>query len=331
MKKYAKRAVLGLVGVVLLLLVWGVLIEPRLIDEREEVALIPGLPTAWEAKQVALVADFQVGMWMNNTDTARRIVARLIERRPAAVLIAGDFVYKPTEEEEKDDVREEYDQEEYQEALAEINTAVGLVRPLTEAGIPVYAVLGNHDYAMMTPGDVKLEWLAEEISRRLEAAGVEVLDNEAAPLLFGGNIKRPQSGEETGPPLYVVGIGSHFARNDKPEVALSQVPAGAPRLALMHNPDSFAKFPANAAPLALAGHTHGGQIRVPFTPEWSWMALATKDQVHADGWIDGYGQPGNRLYVNRGIGFSYAPIRINCRPEVTLFTLRRKSPVGERR
>lgn len=45
------------------------------------------------------------------------------------------------------------------------------------------------------------------------------------------------------------------------------------------------------------------------------------DPVHADGWIDGYGKAGNRLYVNRGIGMSAVPIRINCPPELTIFTL----------
>jgi predicted MPP superfamily phosphohydrolase len=50
--------------------------------------------------------------------------------------------------------------------------------------------------------------------------------------------------------------------------------------------------------------------------------------VHADGWIRdrGFGAPGNTLYVNRGIGFSDVPIRINCPPELTLFTLRRATP-----
>ena len=91
----------------------------------------------------------------------------------------------------------------------------------------------------------------------------------------------------------------------------------------MHEPDSFAAFPANAAPLALAGHTHGGQIRIPFTDDWSWMSLFVNEKVRADGWISDFGQAGNRLYVNRGIGFSSFPIRINCRPELTVFTLRR--------
>lgn len=91
---------------------------------------------------------------------------------------------------------------------------------------------------------------------------------------------------------------------------------------MMHNPASFALFPANTAPVAVAGHTHGGQIRLPFTPEWSWLTFIKEDRVHADGWIDGYGKQRNHLYVNRGIGFSILLIRINCPPEITLFTLK---------
>jgi hypothetical protein len=51
------------------------------------------------------------------------------------------------------------------------------------------------------------------------------------------------------------------------------------------------------------------------------MSIVKADEVHVDGWIDGFGAAGNHLYVNRGIGFSIAPIRINCRPELTLLTL----------
>jgi predicted MPP superfamily phosphohydrolase len=52
------------------------------------------------------------------------------------------------------------------------------------------------------------------------------------------------------------------------------------------------------------------------------MSLLTDEKIHSDGWIENFGQAGNRLYVNRGIGFSTFPVRINCRPELTFFTLR---------
>ncbi|MFO7964211.1 MAG: hypothetical protein R6U50_09850 [Desulfobacterales bacterium] len=108
---------------------------------------------------------------------------------------------------------------------------------------------------------------------------------------------------------------------DRPEAALGQIPPNAPRLVIMHHPDTFKQFPAETAPMALAGHTHGGQIRVPGLPSWSWLTFVKGDDVHTDGWITDFGRPGNHLYVNRGIGFSALPVRINCRPELTWVTL----------
>lgn len=318
--KIAKYFVFALTGVLLLLLIWGVAIEPRLVDYNEETAIVPNLPAAWEGKRVALIADLQIGMWLGNEGTVREIVNRIIEERPAAVLIAGDFVYKPTDDDNPKDV----ESEDAGDFMNEVNEAVALLRPLIEAKIPTYAVLGNHDYGMGYPSSVKNERLAAAVRQSLSQAGVRVLENAAAPLaLSGQNSTQNDSAANSGAVLYLGGIGSRYADNDKPEVVLSQIPGGAARIIFMHNPDSFAALPANAAPLAVAGHTHGGQIRVPFLPEWSWMSLAKEEKVQADGWINGnFGQPGNRLYVNRGIGFSSFPVRINCRPELTVFTLR---------
>ncbi|HXG85042.1 MAG TPA: metallophosphoesterase [Pyrinomonadaceae bacterium] len=317
-----KYAALGLTTALLLLLIWGVAVEPRLVDFKEESAVVPDLPKEWEGKRVALIADFQVGMWLGNEDTAAKIVNRIIEERPAAVLVAGDFVYKPTDEDEPGDV----EREDVRNFMPEVNRATELLRPLINAGIPTFAVLGNHDYGMGYPDSVKNERLAVAVRQTLSQAGARVIDNAAASLVLPGeNAAQSDSAANAGANLYIVGIGSRYAGNDKPEVALSQIPDAAPRIIFMHNPDSFAAFPANSAPLALAGHTHGGQIRIPFFPEWTWMDMFRDEKVHADGWIDDFGLTGNRLYVNRGIGFRSFPARINCRPELTVFTLRGKS------
>lgn len=298
--RWLKRIGIGVLTFVILLLAWGV-IEPRLImDVQREVAPISELPPEWEGAQIAVIADLQVGMWGANLGMVRRVVQELVERRPDAVLIAGDFVYKADPDPGK-----------------EIRTAVELVRPLTTAGIPTYAVLGNHDYSLNHRDDPKREDLAARIGAALETASIRVLHNRAAALAS------PRGG---GVPLYLVGLGSAWAGEDAPREALQSVPPDAPRVVFMHNPNSFAKIPAGAAPLAIAAHTHGGQIRVPFTPSWSWLTFVSDDEVHADGWTtDGFGAWGNRLYVTRGIGFSTVPIRINAPPELTIFTLRGKA------
>jgi len=319
-RKYLKRIALGILGAILLLLIWGAVIEPRLVDEKAETAFVPNLPSAWENKRVALIADLQIGMWLGNEDTAKKIVNQIIAERPAAVLIAGDFVYKPTDDDEREDV----EKEDTRNFMNEVNEAAALLRPLIEAKIPTYAVLGNHDYGMGYPDSVKNEPLAIAVRQTLSQAGVRVLDNASAVLALPDESgAQNNSTANDAANLFVVGIGSHYADNAKPEIALAQVPVNAPRVIFMHEPDSFVAIPANAAPLALAGHTHGGQIRIPFTDDWSWMSLFTDEKIHADGWISDFGQAGNRLYVNRGIGFSSFPFRINCRPELTVFTLRR--------
>lgn len=283
----------GLISAVALLTIWG-FIEPRLLNTIKETAQLPNLPDSWEGKQIGQISDFQIGLWADNSGTARRSVDELIAVNPAAVLISGDFIYhaKP-------------------ESTAEIETAVSIVKPLIDAGIPTYAVLGNHDYGMSSKTAAPDEQLANSLETKLESVGVVVLKNESVAMQVPGSSD----------PLYLAAVGSLWANEDDMEAALADIPEGSPRVVMMHNPDSFELFPANTAPLAVAGHTHGGQIRLPNSPQWSWLRFTQDDKVYADGWVKGYGKEGNSLYVNIGIGMSIVPIRIFCPPEVTLFTL----------
>lgn len=279
----------------IILVVWG-LIEPYILDDEEESAIIPNLPAAWSGKKVAQLSDFQIGMWWDNVATVGKSVDKLIEEQPAAVLITGDFIYHANPDPQP-----------------EINQVVNLLRPLTEANIPTYAVLGNHDYGIKNKGVEPDNKLAAQLEQSLEGIGIEVLNNEAVAIPL----------ESKKSDLYVVGIDSHWANDDRVAQALAQLPDNSPRIVMMHNPDSFIDFPANTSPFAIAGHTHGGQIRLPYLPQWSWLSFAKDDRVVADEWVaEDYGKAGNRMYVNRGIGFSDIPLRINCAPEVTFFTLK---------
>lgn len=294
-----KKVGLSTAGTVLLALggivLWGVLIEPRiLLDVQRQDAEVLDLPIEWEGETVAMLADFQVGMWLDNDGMVAKAIDRAIDLDVTAVLIAGDFVYGTDP--------------------GRIDRAMRLVRPLTEAGIPTIAVLGNHDYVMAKPDDAKQSGVAEEVERRLVELGVHVLTNESTRIEHPGG----------GPPLHVVGIGSEWAGNSHPREAFDDLAPETARLVLMHNPASFRDLPPHSGSLSLAAHTHGGQIRIPFTPSKSWLDIAREQEVVADGWGEqGSGAAGNRLYVNRGIGFSRVPARFRCRPELTVFTLRR--------
>ncbi|MGF1490276.1 MAG: metallophosphoesterase [Prochloraceae cyanobacterium] len=283
----------GLASAIALLAVWS-FIEPHFLNTENESAKITNLPESWQGRQIAQISDFQIGLWGDNRDTVRRSVTKIIAAKPAVVLITGDFIYHATPNPQP-----------------KIETAVNLVRPLVEAGIPTYAVLGNHDYAMDFENESPNTILADRLRKSLEAVGIRVLENEAVRLQLS----------DSDEPLYLVGIGSLWADRDDVEAAFRDIPEDSPRIVMMHNPDTYEKLPPNSAPLAVAGHTHGGQIRVPGKPQLTWLKFAKSDKVYVDGWTKDYGAPGNRLYVNPGIGMSIAPIRLFCPPELTFFTL----------
>lgn len=298
MKHVGKRAALLLAGILAALLVYGTAIEPRLIlDTERHEASIPNLGAGWEGREIAVLADFQVGMWLGNTAMAKRAVKRAVDGKPAVVLLAGDFLYGTGPD-----------------ATPEINTVLDVLRPLTQADLPTFAVMGNHDYAVGA---------AEKLTAALEAHGIDVLLNESA----GVPAQRP--GDH---PLHVVGIGPARPGLDDAAKALRELPANAPRVVLMHNPTSFLQLPAATAPLAVAGHTHCGQIALPGLPSWSYLDLTSEEEVVAEGFADDdYGAPGNRLFVTCGIGFSLIPVRINAPPEVAFFKLTAARPAADER
>lgn len=285
----------------LLLLIWSAVIEPRLIIEEKHDVEIPDLPPGWEGKRVALIADPQVGLWLSNTDTVRRIVRRLVRLKPAAVFVAGDFIYEPVPDGQFDA------HEMRRDVRRDVDEVLALLQPLIDARVPSYAVLGNHDRESEPLPLSRAKLLRDA----LERAGIRVLNDEAVRL------------QSEGGDLWLVGLSSQKWRSAQRQAAIAQVPNAAPRLVLLHNPDRFRELPAHSAPLAMAGHTHGGQIKFPFLLLRRLFGRVDAKPQPISGWMPGWGAPGNRLYVNRGIGFSRLPLRFNSPPEITLFTLRR--------
>lgn len=157
------------------------------------------------------------------------------------------------------------------------------------APLGVYAVRGNWD-----------NWRHRSDVRGFYAdLGITLLVNEA---------------REVRPGLWVAGLDD--ALSGRPDVAQASrdVPDGAFVIGLFHSPVSF-DATAGRWPLALAGHTHGGQVRLPLLPPL-WLPGGSGDYVA--GW---YEKAGSRLYVSRGVGTSVVPMRFLCRPEVALVRL----------
>ena len=288
MKRLVVRAAFGLAVVLALLVVYGVAIEPRLrLDEPHHEVAIPHLGEELEGTTIAVFADLQVGMWWANHGMISRIVERVVELEPDAVLLAGDFVYGHSPD-----------------AVVQVDTAMDLLAPLVDHDLPVFAVLGNHDYAADA---------VEPLTEALERHGVELLHNRAERL----DLTDSQDTD-----LHVVGIGAHRPGESRPDEAFDQVPPDAPRVVMMHNPASYPEIDQGRAPLAVAGHTHCGQIALPGTPAWSYLQLRADERIVVDGFAPvEYGAAGNRLFVTCGVGFSLVPMRISAPPQLAVFEL----------
>lgn len=183
----------------------------------------------------------------------------------------------------------------------------------------ICAVLGNHD--------LHYKYSQAIITDALTSIGVQVLSNQIAYPL----------GEE----LPIVGCADYWFGKFDPLI-LNQLDDTTPRLVLSHNPDTAEPLKKYRVDLQLSGHTHGGQIVLPFLGpaviyynklvrkiprkirKYIPFLRANYGKVvrHWE-WAQGFHKIGNnQLYVNRGLG-TYAPGRLFCPPEVTIITLTR--------
>lgn len=172
----------------------------------------------------------------------------------------------------------------FQRTLGALNPSLG-----------VFAIAGNHDH-----------WAGfDRVAAALKAAGAHFLSNESHRIRLRG---------ET---LAVVGIDDLWSQRAEPGRAFSRVRADECTIVLAHNPDT-ALYTRHLRPgVMLSGHTHGGVVRIPFygSPLRSILRLGTKFYAGLN-YYDGF-----YIYTNRGLGTFWVRIRINCRPEVSRFSL----------
>jgi predicted MPP superfamily phosphohydrolase len=161
--------------------------------------------------------------------------------------------------------------------------------------IGVFAVAGNHDH-----------WSSFEIiAEALEGAGVDLLANS--------NRRVKLNGER----LAIVGIDDLWSRRAEPSKAFKDVAPEDPTIVLAHNPDT-ALYTRHLNPgVMLSGHTHGGVVRIPFygSPLRSILRIGKQFYAGLNLYEDFY------IYTNRGLGTFWVRIRINCRPEISRFSL----------
>jgi uncharacterized protein len=163
------------------------------------------------------------------------------------------------------------------------------------APLGIYAVLGNHDYL----------GAEEHIIRRLTDAGIEVLVNRSARL------QAPHDD------VWICGLDDPIY--GAPDADASLDGAEGTRIVLMHAPDGLLELDDERFDLALCGHTHGGQVALPFgLPIVVPTGRLNRRYPHG---VHAGVSPGGKLLVSRGIGCSGVPFRLFASPEIHLCTL----------
>lgn len=272
---WLQRLFVGTVLIAVGCLSWGFFWEPRQLVERGYDLRLPHWSPQCEGLRIDVVADIHTGSPHNGLDRLDRLVERLVASDARAVLMAGDYVILSV----------------LGGTYISADAMAPHLKPLT-ARKPVYAVLGNHDWWKDGP----------KVRAALESAGVIVLEDEARATELGGCR------------LWVVGIGDKWETRHDVVRAFAGVNDAAPALALTHNPDIFPDIPPRAS-LTLAGHTHGGQVKLP----WIGTPVLPADQRYAGGYLIEHGK---HLFVSTGIGTSILPVRFGVPPEISQLTLR---------
>ncbi|MCX5975352.1 MAG: metallophosphoesterase [Coprothermobacterota bacterium] len=289
-RTYRKRAwwelSLALVLFLAACLFLGGIVATR-IPTIQTVSLAMGESVGGERLRVAFCSDLHLGLYKGN-EWMESLVQILLEESPDLILWGGDFVYRASPEQLAEDLR-----------------PLSLLHPRFGS----FAVLGNHDYGF--PG---LDYSAT-LERDLINQGVEVLQNEVVDLEGG---------------VRVIGMDDLWAgRTDFRPIERAFENQTGLILLLAHNPDilaaPFPQGPPGWLPEAtrsrilwLFGHTHAGQVRLPFIGP---LALPTTLRYDRGLFQSEWGP----LYVTQGAGEVGLPVRLLTVPEIVIFELSYKS------
>lgn len=160
---------------------------------------------------------------------------------------------------------------------------------------PTYAITGNHDIGK--PGiDI-----SEKIKNALKKYGVKIIDNEIKNLEINKN------------QIELIGLSDLWGGQTDFNL-LNKINDKKLSIVLTHNPDSVYQFPNNNADLVIAGHTHGGQIRIPFIYKYAIPCDYDFDKGF-------YNIKGIKIFVSSGLGMVGLPLRFLIPPEISILNL----------
>jgi uncharacterized protein len=252
-------------------------IEPGWLEVTQVRLALPRLPGSFSGFRLVQISDIHMGGWMN-IERLTHLLNVVLELSPNLVAITGDFVIDPRRV-----FTSRPDMGKMESALKVLTTH-----------FPTLAVLGNHDY-----------WLnVRAVQAMLERSGVQTLVN---------SVHKVQIGDEF---IYIGGVDDVEEGEARIDQVLAKLPADGCAILMAHEPDFAVKSAATGRfDLQISGHSHGGQVNLPFIGPPILPSMAHKYPAGL------YQVEQMFQYTNRGVGMTPPYIRFNCRPEITVFTL----------
>jgi predicted MPP superfamily phosphohydrolase len=264
-----------------LLTFYGSFIEPRRIVTKRLSLTIARSPKL----RMVLVTDFHVGPYKGHA-FLERIVQRVNALKPDVILLGGDFV---------DNKR------------SRIEELAPLQRLAAQLG--VFAVIGNHDAGRyLTAGGVPYCTFdrSDEVSAYLTGLNVRMLRNEHASIKADGK------------EIVIAGIDDELMESCDTVAALANIEDDVPVILLSHSPDVLTDAHRKRAALTLCGHTHGGQIRLPFIGPLG--PIPTRIPRRYDEGLFTL-ENGSAMFISHGVGETWARARLFCPPEIVVIEI----------
>src|SRR6266851_2527032 len=240
---------------------------------------MPRLPQAFDGFRIVQLSDFHYDPFFDDS-IIQSAVAKTNELKPDLVVLTGDYVTQ----------HKLYGRRQ----SAHVAEPCGRLLQGIRSRLGTFAVLGNHD-VMTDPNFV---------TATLGSNGVRVLRNVSVPF------------ERERTRIWLAGVDDVLEKHNDLDQTLKNIPSGESTIVLVHEPDYADVVSRRQVDLQLSGHSHGGQVRLPFigapylpplARKYPWALRKVRNLL---------------LYTNRGLGTIGVPLRLNCPPEITVVTLR---------
>jgi hypothetical protein len=276
--------------------VYPTLIEPRFAHVRRIPVRIQGLPPALDGLTIAHLTDLHRSRLVS-AEYLSECIATANALAPDLMVFTGDYLTSGTHLFRRHPHIARVIQILFKETAPPDEMVHDCARCMSQsrARYGVFASLGNHD-----------NWYnGDAVTNAIQSVGIPVLRNASQTIRIKGE------------PLAIVGLGDLWT--DGVDVWRAFQNVNTPfSLVLMHNPDSFEDWPRPGSHLILAGHTHGGQVVIPFYGPPHVPSQYGPKYAHGL-----FSRGDTHMYVNRGVGLIPPPVRFNCPPEIALLQLQK--------